>query len=513
MTFPRMNLTGRLLAALIGLVLGLSGLTAYVWMQLEGVVTELDDTAHRLVPQLSRVSAVELDVTRVPALLRHSMLVRGDSDLRDSLAELQAVQSHLNQALAAFVGEVRSERGHALASSLQQQLGAFEGLTAHNVALIRAGQRDAAFEHLVTHVLPARERLVHTLDDAASYQASILAGHVLEAEHRTIATERLMVAGSMAIALGLATVLWGVIRYLQRRVRMATDVTREIAQGRLRVDIAPGARDEFHELMVSLAAMRDALLRIVQEVRKGSEGVALGASEIAVGNADLSQRTEMQAANLQQTAASMEEIATTVRHGADTATRAAECALQAREAARQGGALVEQVVSTMGNIANSARQIQDITGVIDGIAFQTNILALNAAVEAARAGEQGRGFAVVAAEVRILAQRSATAAREIKGLISASSETVASGNVLVNEAGGAMADIVARAQEVAELIQAINQAVGQQNQGLGQIGQAVNQLDEVTQQNAALVEQAAAASSSLNQQANRLVHAVRVFQV
>lgn len=513
MFFLRMNLTGRLTAVLVGLALGLSGLSAYVWMQLDGVVTELDDTANRLVPQLSRVSTVELDVTRVPALLRHSMLVRDDVAMRSSLAELQAVQGHLNLALSAFAGEVRSEQGRALAASLQQQIRIFEGLTAHNVSLIRSGQRPAAFEHLVTHVLPASERLVHTLDGAASYQAAILANHVREAEHRTLITERIMAGGSVAIILAVATVLWGVIRYLQRRVRTATDVTREIAQGRLRVDIASGPRDEFHELMASLAAMRDALLRIVQEVRKGSEGVALGASEIATGNADLSQRTEMQAANLQQTAASMEEIATTVRHGADTATQAASRALEAREAALQGGNLVAQVVGTMGNIASSARQIQDITGVIDSIAFQTNILALNAAVEAARAGEQGRGFAVVAAEVRILAQRSATAAREIKALISTSSETVASGNALVNEAGGAMADIVARAQEVAEFIQAISQAVSQQNQGLGQIGQAVSQLDEVTQQNAALVEQAAAASSSLNQQADRLVHAVRVFQV
>jgi methyl-accepting chemotaxis protein len=259
--------------------------------------------------------------------------------------------------------------------------------------------------------------------------------------------------------------------------------------------------------------MQQSLRRVVSQVRASSDSIATGSSQIATGNADLSQRTEEQASNLQQTAASMEQLTATVQTNADTARQATQLAGSAAAAAGQGGAVVAQVVQTMDGITASSRKIADIIGVIDGIAFQTNILALNAAVEAARAGEQGRGFAVVATEVRTLAQRSAAAAKEIKTLIGDSVEKVEAGSQQVHQAGRVMEDLVAQVGRVNDLIGEMCSATTEQTQGIGQIGHAVSQLDQVTQQNAALVEESAAAAESLNQQAARLVAAVSVFRL
>ncbi len=243
------------------------------------------------------------------------------------------------------------------------------------------------------------------------------------------------------------------------------------------------------------------------------ESVGTASAQIATGNIDLSQRTEEQASNLQQTAASMEELTATVKHNADNSRAAAQLALGATEVATRGGAVVEEVVVTMQSITDSSRRISDIIGVIDGIAFQTNILALNAAVEAARAGEQGRGFAVVASEVRSLAQRSAGAAKEIKGLIEESAARVEAGGKQVADAGQTMADIVAQVKRVHDLIGEISSASTEQSQGIAQVGDAVAQLDQVTQQNAALVEESAAAAESMKHQASRLAQTVSIFNV
>ncbi|KQP37344.1 methyl-accepting chemotaxis protein [Pseudorhodoferax sp. Leaf274] len=266
-------------------------------------------------------------------------------------------------------------------------------------------------------------------------------------------------------------------------------------------------------VVAAMAAMQHSLREVVGSVRQASDSIATGAGEIATGNADLSQRTEEQASNLEETAASMEELTSTVHSSADASRQAAELARQASAAARSGGEVFGQVVSTMGEINTSSRRISDIIGVIDGIAFQTNILALNAAVEAARAGEQGRGFAVVAGEVRNLAQKSASAAKEIKDLIQDSVGKVGDGSRLVDDAGQAMESIVAQVQRVADLIAEITAATQEQTAGIGQISEAVTQLDTVTQQNAALVEQSAAAADSLNHQARHLVQAVAVFKL
>jgi methyl-accepting chemotaxis protein len=320
------------------------------------------------------------------------------------------------------------------------------------------------------------------------------------------------------VSIGLA-VLSGIglgivmTRSITRPIQQAVELAGAVAEGDLTSRIEVQGKDEAAQLLRSLSRMNDSLTRIVGQVRNSSDSIATGSAQIATGNQDLSQRTEEQASNLQQTAASMEQISGTVRNNSETAITASKMATQACASAVKGGQVVGTVVATMQDIAASSKKIADIIGVIDGIAFQTNILALNAAVEAARAGEQGRGFAVVAGEVRTLASRSAEAAKEIKSLIGASVDKVELGARQVNEAGASMDDIVSEVQRVTQLISEISSATAEQATGISQVGDAVNQLDQVTQQNAALVEESAAAADSLRQQAASLAEVVSVFKL
>ncbi|MDG0798644.1 methyl-accepting chemotaxis protein [Pectobacterium punjabense] len=295
-------------------------------------------------------------------------------------------------------------------------------------------------------------------------------------------------------------------------VAYAAQIAQAVAQGNLAVAVNLRPGDD-RSVLAAMNGMRKSLSSIVEQVRESSESIATGASQIAAGSTDLSQRTEEQAANLQQTAASMEEMSQTVRQNSDTVRNAAQLAQAASNTAAKGGEAVSNIVITMREITHSSQKIGDIISVIDGIAFQTNILALNAAVEAARAGEQGRGFAVVAGEVRSLAQRSATAAKEIKELIGHSVEKVETGSALVGDAGMTIEELVRQARHVADLINEIGVTTQEQESGVSQIHDAVNQLDQVTQQNAALVEQSASAADSLSDQAAHLVELMKVFIV
>ena len=329
---------------------------------------------------------------------------------------------------------------------------------------------------------------------------------------RTTAVATSSVLTGVAVLLG-AALAWLITRSITEPVQRAVGFAQAVAGGDLTSRIRADGRDEIAALLAALGQMNDGLVTIVRQVRSGADSILTGAGEIASGNADLSQRTEQQAANLEETAASMEQMNATVRQNADTAQTATQLAESASGVAVRGGEVVQKVIATMGDISTSSRKIADIIGVIDGIAFQTNILALNAAVEAARAGEQGRGFAVVAGEVRALAQRSAQAAREIKALIGASVEKVEAGSQLVGEAGTTMTDIVTQVRRVADLIAEIGSATHEQTTGIGQVSEAVAQLDRVTQQNAALVEEAAAAADSLRSQAQRMNDVVDVFKL
>ncbi|MDE1998813.1 MAG: HAMP domain-containing protein [Burkholderiales bacterium] len=296
-------------------------------------------------------------------------------------------------------------------------------------------------------------------------------------------------------------------------IERARQMALGIAQGNLEHRMAIFGSDEPAQLLAALNEMQESLKSIVGEVRHSADSIAIASTEIASGNMDLSSRTESTASSLQETASSMAQLTETVRHSADSASQANQLASGAAHAAERGSAIVSEVVNNMGEIDSTSKRINDIISVIDGIAFQTNILALNAAVEAARAGEQGRGFAVVAGEVRSLAQRSATAAKEIKHLILASSEKVESGTRLVHDAGAAMQEILSSVQRVSDIISEITTASNEQSHGIGQVNQAVTSLDQMTQQNAALVEQSAAAAASLKDQASKLTQSMAVFRI
>ena len=366
---------------------------------------------------------------------------------------------------------------------------------------------------LKTDFLPLHEKWIATLRELAKNQQKEMKA-TQEASQKNYKSTRtgMLTVGILTIALGAFIAVF-ITRTITGPLQDAARVADTIAAGDLTVHIDSTSHDEAGQLVHSLKIMQDNLISTVNNIRQSTETIKIASHEIASGNADLSARTESQAGSLQQTAASMEELTSTVRHNAENARQANQLVVSASGHALKGGQVVGQVVETMGSIKDSSRKIADIIGVIDGIAFQTNILALNAAVEAARAGEQGRGFAVVAAEVRNLAQRSAGAAKEIKALIGASVEKVDTGSKLVDEAGKTMDDIVASVKHVADIMGEITAASQEQSSGIEEVNRAISQMDEMTQQNAALVEQAAAAAESMQEQAVKLAQMVSVFKL
>jgi methyl-accepting chemotaxis protein len=321
----------------------------------------------------------------------------------------------------------------------------------------------------------------------------------------------LLLDGLMVVLVVFAAL--AITRSITRPLSDAVQAAKTVASGDLTASFDRQRRDEVGDLMRAMQTMNDGLARVVFEVQHGTRAIAGASTEIASGNLDLSSRTEQQAGSLEETASSMEELTSTVRHNADNANRANQMALAASQVAVRGGEIVGKVVDTMGAIDGASRKIVDIIGVIDGIAFQTNILALNAAVEAARAGEQGRGFAVVASEVRNLAQRSATAAREIKALIGDSVTQVSAGTALVQQAGATIGEVVASVARVTEIMSDISAAGREQSAGIDQVNMAITQMDQMTQQNAALVEEAAAAAASMQEQSAHLEQMVRHFRL
>ncbi|PLZ01242.1 methyl-accepting chemotaxis protein [Burkholderia sp. WAC0059] len=423
-------------------------------------------------------------------------------------------QKHSGELLDSYLSRAgQGENEQRLIGDMRDKREAFlrDGV-APALAALRSGDRNT-FEQMQAHKLPALY---------SDYETAMLALEKLQIEHgarRYSDAQTRFEAVCIAVAVGMALSLllsWFARLVMVRAVAHPVDAMIEqfqrIAGGDLTGRIAVTGRNEMGRLADALRGMQASLIVTVSAVRQGSESIDVGASEIATGNADLSQRTEEQAASLEETAASMEELTSTVRQTAGNAKEASELAGGASSLAAQGGDLTRQVVGTMHQIVDDSRRIGEIVGVIEGIAFQTNILALNAAVEAARAGEQGRGFAVVAAEVRSLAQRSAGAAKEIKELIGASTTRVQSGADLVERSGSTMTEIVDAIARVNSIMSEIASATTEQSTGIDQVNLAVAQMDQVTQQNAALVEQAAAAASSLEDQARRLSASVSVFR-
>ena len=403
--------------------------------------------------------------------------------------------------------------GKALLEKIKESRNAYVSSFGKVAALLKEGNREEASKLAYGDTYKALHAFANDLRDMNEFQQKLFeeTGH-LSAETYHSARNQMIGLSLAAILMGLG-LGWRITLSITGPINSAVEVAQTIAAGHLDSHIDTRAKDETGQLLLALKEMNDSLHHVCSQVRTGTDAIATASGQIAAGNMDLSSRTEEQASSLEETAASMEELTSTVKQNADNARQANQLAVTASDVASKGGAVVAQVVDTMGAINASAKKIVDIIGVIDGIAFQTNILALNAAVEAARAGEQGRGFAVVASEVRSLAQRSAAAAKEIKVLIDQSVENVEIGTKLVDQAGATMHEIVESVKRVTDVMSEISAANQEQNQGLEQITTAIAQMDTITQQNAALVEEAAAAAATMQDQASNLTQVVSTFKL
>ncbi|MBI5270523.1 MAG: MCP four helix bundle domain-containing protein [Burkholderiales bacterium] len=520
MKFEQLSVRARLTVAF-------GGLAAFVLLVAGLSIKSLSDANDRFVNYIDGVNArallageVQSAVDRRAIAARNLVLVTQPDAAASEKAAVTQAHEQVTQKLAKLKQMAASPDVPEEARRLVQGIDAVEqryGPVA--LGIVKAaldGQHDDAIARMNDECRPLLAELTKAARNYQEFTAT-RSRELIAAAGDEYAAQRAWLIAVCAAAL-LAAVSAGVLitrsltRALGAEPAELSEATRRVAAGEL--SPVPGAdRAPQGSVLASLGTMQASLARIVAQVRGASDSIATGSAQIATGNADLSQRTEEQASALQQTAATMDQLGTTVRHNADNAVQANQLAAGASAVASQGGEVVAQVVDTMKGINESSRRISDIIGVIDGIAFQTNILALNAAVEAARAGEQGRGFAVVAGEVRNLAQRSAEAAREIKGLITASVDQVEKGTHLVDQAGATMQEIVGSIRRVSDIVAEISAASAEQSSGVGQVGQAVSQMDQVTQQNAALVEESAAAAESLRQQAGHLVSLMSTFKL
>ncbi len=467
----------------------------------------------RLIPT-GQIAEIQRLLLRNRLAVAVSLLTPNPETINPNTAEVEANIAVISKISATYMASTLTSEEAKLAKSFQENRTKFvqQGLRPA-VAALRANDIKEANRLVTEMVRPLYqpvgadiEALMKLQLDAAKYEYDQAVARYATIRGVSIGS---IVAGVLfAFIFGLA-----LVRGISRSLTKAVDTSNAVAHGDLTHAIDIDGKDEVAQLLKSLSAMKDSLINIVGQVRGGTDTIASASSQIAAGNLDLSSRTEQQASSLEETAASMEQLTSTVKQNADNARQANQLAVAASGVAIKGGSVVSDVVGTMGAINASSRKIVDIIGVIDGIAFQTNILALNAAVEAARAGEQGRGFAVVAAEVRNLAQRSAAAAKEIKTLIGDSVAKVEEGSKQVAHAGQTMDEIVDSVKRVTDIMAEITAASQEQSSGIEQVNQAITQMDQVTQQNAALVEEAAAAAASLQEQAGNLSQVVSVFKL
>ncbi|MBC7684247.1 MAG: MCP four helix bundle domain-containing protein [Bdellovibrionales bacterium] len=495
---------------LIFLLLTLAGLS---YLGISSLNQEVGTMVETRYPKTVVANGIKADVSEATRSMLNVLIMSDPAQIQKELANIQSANASAAKALTELSNSTTDAKGREILKAITDIRNRFNPGQATFVGLINEDKKDDAMVKFMFSLRPQQNKYFEQLDRFVAYQHAEMAKAGAEASALTQRTQLsilLLALGAAFISLVVAVLA---TRSITGPLKQAVIIARRVANGDLTSEIEVNSTDETGQMMAALHDMNASLIKIVAEVRAGTESIAEASSEIAMGNLDLSARTEQQADSLGQTSGAMRELTGTVQQNADNARQANQLAAKASEVAVRGGSVVSHVVETMGSITASSKKIVDIIGVIDGIAFQTNILALNAAVEAARAGEQGRGFAVVAAEGRNLAQRSASAAKEIKALIGDSVSKVREGSTLVEQAGVTMEEVVASVRRVTDIMGEITSASQEQSAGIASVNTTIVEMDETTQQNAALVEEAAAAAASMQDQAAKLARVVSVFKL
>ncbi|MCX7247049.1 MAG: methyl-accepting chemotaxis protein, partial [Burkholderiales bacterium] len=485
-------------------------LGAISYQRLGDLNAEIKDMTNVSFPKTVQANNVIDSVNAIARHLRNGFIYSG-AEQQKSIDSIAGERKKINENLEKLDKSITSVKGREFLKKVSESRAAYVVDQEKFLELLKADKKPEIIALMQGGLRKSQTEYIKAVNDLVDFQTEVMTEDGKAAGVQAEGAQRMMLILSAVAALLTVFFAWFITRSITVPLNLAVQVAQKVAAGDLTSHIEVMSKDETGTLTLALKDMNDSLKKIVGEVRSGTEAIGSGTKQIASGNADLSQRTEEQASSLEETASSMEELTSTVKQNAENAKQANQLALGASTVAVKGGQVVSEVVTTMSSINESSKKIVDIIGVIDGIAFQTNILALNAAVEAARAGEQGRGFAVVASEVRNLAQRSAAAAKEIKALIGDSVDKVGAGTKLVDEAGKTMEEIVNSVKRVTDIMSEITAASQEQSAGIEQVNQAITQMDEVTQQNAALVEEAAAAAESLEEQAQNLQAAVAIF--
>jgi methyl-accepting chemotaxis protein len=512
MNIMKMSIGKRLtvcFGAVIALLVMLASLAYIRISSLNGEVTKLVDDRY---PKTVIANKIKADLNEVTRNMLSVLIMTDPGQIKKELLNIEAKNVANNESIEQLTKIINDQTGRDHLKAITALRDRFLPIQSGFVAMINDDKKDDAMVKFMFALRPLQTKYFDALDKFVAYQNTQMVQAGKESAAAASSTELLILVLALVAAVLSLLVAYGATQSITRPLKQAVIIAKRVADGDLTSDIEVKSHDETGQMMDALKHMNESLLKIVTEVRGGTDSIAAASSEIAKGNLDLSSRTEEQAASLGETAASMKDLTDTVKQNADNARQANQLASRASEVALRGGSVVSNVIDTMGSITESSRKIVDIIAVIDGIAFQTNILALNAAVEAARAGEQGRGFAVVAAEVRNLAQRSAGAAKEIKTLIGDSVDKVKEGSNLVEQAGVTMEEVVASVKRVTDIMGEITAASQEQSTGIEQVNRTIGQMDETTQQNAALVEEAAAAAESMQDQAANLARVVSVFQ-